>query len=92
MREESSSAAGSIATVAGRQHGCITRRQILEIGLDSATLHRWVAAGHLHTMHRGVYAVGHTIMARAGRYLAAVLACGEGAAISHTAAARHLTL
>ena len=92
MREEPSSAGQEIALLAARQHGCITRRQILAVGLDSATVNRWITAGHLHRIHRGIYAVGHANITREGRYLAAVLACGEGAALSHTASARHLGL
>lgn len=91
MREKSSSAA-EIAALAARQHGCISRWQILELGLSSSSIQRWVETGHLHLLHRGVYAAGHANVSREGRYLAAVLACGEGAALSHTASARHLNL
>ena len=38
-------------------------------------------------MHRGVYAVGHRRLRREAHWLAAVLACGEGAVLSHAAAA-----
>lgn len=53
---------------------------------------RWVEAGHLHHLHRGVFAVGHRNVSREGRYLAAVLAGGEGAVLSHSSASRHLRL
>jgi hypothetical protein len=46
-----------------------------------------VASGRLHRVHRGVYAVGHTIIDWRGRFLAAVLACGPGALLSHRSAA-----
>jgi hypothetical protein len=46
-----------------------------------------LASGRLHRLYRGVYAVGHTLMTREGRWLAAVLACGEDAALSHRSAA-----
>jgi hypothetical protein len=46
-----------------------------------------VRAGRLHPVHRGVYAVGHDRLGREGRYLAAVLACGARAALSHRSAA-----
>jgi hypothetical protein len=46
-----------------------------------------VASGRLHRLHRGVYSVGHTIVDWRGRYLAAVLACGRGAVLSHRSAA-----
>ena len=48
---------------------------------------RRVAAGRLHRLHRGVYAVGHTVLSRNGAYLAAVLACGPHAVLSHRSAA-----
>jgi very-short-patch-repair endonuclease len=46
-----------------------------------------LAAGRLHVLHRGVYAVGHTRVCQEGRWLAAVLACGDGAVLSHRSAA-----
>jgi very-short-patch-repair endonuclease len=45
-----------------------------------------VARGQLRRLHRGVYAVGHRALKREGRLLAAVLACGPGAALSHRSA------
>ena len=45
--------------------------------------------GRLHALHRGVYAVGHRRLTREGAYLAAVLACAEGAVLSHRSAAHH---
>jgi very-short-patch-repair endonuclease len=44
-------------------------------------------AGRLHRLHTGVYAVGHPVLGRRGRWMAAVLACGPGAALSHASAA-----
>jgi len=44
--------------------------------------------GRLHRLYRGVYAVGHTALAEDSRLLAAVMACGPGAALSHRSAAR----
>ena len=41
----------------------------------------------MHAVHRGVYAVGHLGLTRNGRFMAATLACGEGAALSHFSAA-----
>jgi hypothetical protein len=50
-------------------------------------IHRRILAGRLHRVHRGVYAVGHANLSIEGRWMAAVLACGEGAALSHRSAA-----
>ncbi len=61
--------------------------QLLMIGLSRSAIKRWVAAGRLWPRHRGVYAVGHPNVSRLGRHLAAVLACGDGAVLSHRSAA-----
>jgi very-short-patch-repair endonuclease len=76
-----------IAEIAARQHGVISRPQLLGIGLTRHEIAARIRAGRLHTLHRGVYAVGHRSVSREGRYLAAVLASGEGAVLSHRAAA-----
>jgi very-short-patch-repair endonuclease len=46
-----------------------------------------VAAGRLHRVHRGVYAVGHINLSLKAKWLAAVLAYGQGALLSHGDAA-----
>jgi uncharacterized protein DUF559/putative AbiEi antitoxin of type IV toxin-antitoxin system len=65
----------------------VSAAQLYEIGFDEAAIRRRVESGRLHRLYRGVYAVGHTIIPRDGRLLAAVLACGDGAALSHRSAA-----
>ncbi len=77
----------TIATLAGRQHGVVTRAQLRELGFRDSAIDRRVAAGRLHRLHRGVYAVGHRVLSPHGRWMAAVLACGRGAALSHASAA-----
>ena len=77
-----------IARVAGRQHGVIARSQLLRLGLDRKAILRRVAAGVLHSMHGGrVFAVGRNPLSTRGVYLAAVMASGPGAALSHRSAA-----
>jgi predicted transcriptional regulator of viral defense system len=76
-----------IATIASRQHGVITTQQLLRAGLTPTVIRGWLRAGRLHRVHRGVYAVGHPGLSREGRWMAAVLACGEGAVLSHRSAA-----
>jgi Transcriptional regulator, AbiEi antitoxin len=76
-----------IAGRARRQHGVVTRAQIREMGLGEAAITQRIAAGRLHVVHAGVYAVGHTVLTRSGRWMAAVLACGPDAALSHASAA-----
>ena len=76
-----------IAALAARQHGVVTRAQLRDLGFKESAIDRRVAAGRLHRAHRGVYAVGHRLLSRHGRWMAAVLACGGGAALSHASAA-----
>jgi hypothetical protein len=78
-----------LAVSAGRQSGVVSRAQLYEMGFDDPAVERRITAGRLHRLHRGVYAVGHTIVPPRGRWLAAVLACGEGAVLSHRTAAAH---
>jgi predicted transcriptional regulator of viral defense system len=78
---------GEIARLATRQHGVVTRRQLEALGLTRSAVGRRAVAGQLHRIHRGVYAVGHPVLGRYGRWMAAVLAAGPGAALSHASAA-----
>lgn len=82
----------AIAAVARTQHGVISYEQLLSLGLSRSAIERRVRAGRLHPLHAGVYAVGHTRLSRNGRFMAAVLACGEGAVLSHRSAAAHWNL
>jgi Transcriptional regulator, AbiEi antitoxin len=72
--------------LAGRQHGVVTRAQLLRAGLSRDGIDNRVKAGWLRPVHRGVYAVGPITVTRAAE-MAAVLACGEGAVLSHHSAA-----
>jgi predicted transcriptional regulator of viral defense system len=72
---------------AGRQHGVVSRRQLLAWGLSARTIDRRLEAGRLHLLYRGVYAYGRAPINQRGQWLAAVLACGEGALLSHRSAA-----
>jgi len=75
-----------IARLAARQHGLVTRAQLLRAGLSSRQVERCVAAARLRPVHRGVYQVGPLPLPRA-REMAAVLACGANAYLSHRSAA-----
>lgn len=70
-----------------RQHGAIARRQLLKLGLSPRQIERRITSGRLHPTWRGVYAVGRPLLGRRGRWMAAVLACGPGAMLSHGSAA-----
>lgn len=77
----------AIATLAARQHGAISRRQLLEIGVRQGAVEHRLATARLHRIHAGVYAVGQPVIKREGRWMAAVLAAGPGAVLSHRSAA-----
>jgi hypothetical protein len=77
----------SVAALAAAQWGVVSRRQLLAAGLSRSMIGDRVRGGHLLLLHRGVYAVGHRRLRREGHWLAAVLAVGPGAALSHRDAA-----
>jgi hypothetical protein len=74
--------------LAERQHGVVSRTQLLAIGLSPRAVDGRVARGWLIPLHRGVYAVGHRPLAMRGHLLAAALAAGSEAVVSHRAAAQ----
>jgi very-short-patch-repair endonuclease len=88
-----------IAAIAELQHGVVSVGQLKRLDIGEKAIRSRVAAGRLHRIHRGVYAVGHSALAPEGRCLAAVLAVGRGphgggqvlqrwrAAVSHRSAA-----
>ena len=78
---------GAVARIAFKQHGVVTLAQLRDAGLGSGAIELRVRNGRLHRLHRGVFALGHTRIAREGRWLAAVLALGDGAVLSHISAA-----
>src|SRR3954447_17366711 len=69
------------------QHGVVTRAQLLALGFSDAAIRHRLADGRLHRKWRGVYAVGRPELAERGLWMAAVLACGPDAALSHSSAA-----
>jgi predicted transcriptional regulator of viral defense system len=77
----------AIARLAANQHGVVSVDQLRAIGLDLDAISYRVRVGWLYRVHRGVYAVGHPHLTVEGRWMAAVLACGQGAVLSHRSAA-----
>ncbi len=69
------------------QHGVITRVQLLALGFGPRSIEHRVKSGRLHPIARGLYAVGRPDLTPHGRWMAAVLVCGDGAALSHRSAA-----
>jgi very-short-patch-repair endonuclease len=76
-----------MSRVADRQYGFVTRPQLLELGVPSATIAYWVTNHRLVRVHKGVFAVGHIQLGALPRAMAAVLACGALAVLSHDSAA-----
>jgi predicted transcriptional regulator of viral defense system len=81
-----------VAQLATGQCGVVSRAQLAELGVSAATIDHWVRRSRLHVVHRSVYALGHGALRVEGRRLAAVLACGRGAVLSHRSAAAHWEL
>jgi very-short-patch-repair endonuclease len=76
-----------LAELAERQHGVVGRWQLLEAGWSEGAIKKRIASGRLHRLHAGVYLVGHRLIQREGRWMAAVLASGPDAVLSHRSAA-----
>jgi very-short-patch-repair endonuclease len=76
-----------IGELAARQYGVVSRSQLLAMGIGAGAIHTRLRKHYLHPLHRGVYAVGHLALLPLAREMAAVLACGKGAAVSHRSAA-----
>jgi very-short-patch-repair endonuclease len=70
-----------------RQHGVVSRRQLLALGYSRKAIEHRIAKQELHVVWRGVYAVGRPELTRRGELMAAALACGRGAVLSHDTAA-----
>jgi very-short-patch-repair endonuclease len=87
MRRKGASPDALAATIAARQHGVLSARQLYECGISESGVLRRARDGRLHRLYRGIYAVGHVGLSREGRWMAAVLAGGEGAVLSHGSAA-----
>jgi predicted transcriptional regulator of viral defense system len=76
-----------IAALAVAQHGVVSRAQLLRLGLSDNQVDHRLRRRRLHRVHRGVFAVGHTALTVDGRRMAAVLALGGDAVLSHASAA-----
>jgi very-short-patch-repair endonuclease len=76
-----------IADLGEVQHGRVARRQLLDSGLSKDQIQSRLDSGHLHRVTRGVYAVGHPGTSLRAAQMAAVLAAGREAVLSHTSAA-----
>jgi len=78
---------GDIWRLVNRQHGVVARGQLLALGVSARSIEHRLANGRLHLLMRGVYAVGRPTVGKRGWWMAAVLACGPEALLSHHSAA-----
>jgi very-short-patch-repair endonuclease len=78
---------GRLAALAARQHGVVSLAQLLDLGFGPHGIAERIRTGRLHRIQRGVYAISPARLRREGYWLAAVLACGPGAVLSHRDAA-----
>jgi very-short-patch-repair endonuclease len=86
-KSDQPSADRRLAVVAARQYGVVSRSQVLAAGVGVTGIDERLRTERLRRLHRGVYALGHRELRREGHWLAAVLACGPGAVLSHADAA-----
>ncbi len=73
--------------MATKSHGVVTRAELLTAGVSPEAIRQRQHAGSLIRVHRGVYRVGHVAPSTDAQYMAAVRACGDGAALSGCAGA-----
>jgi hypothetical protein len=77
----------SVLRIGRRQNGVISRPQLLGLGFSRHAIEHSVESGRLYPTWPGVYAIGTPDLSRRGIWMAAVLSCGGGAALSHADAA-----
>jgi hypothetical protein len=68
---------------ADENHGVVARHELIAMGIGRGAIEHRVRTGRLRPVYPGVYAVGHAALTDHGRWMAAVKACGPGAALSH---------
>jgi predicted transcriptional regulator of viral defense system len=83
---------GSVLALARKQHGVVSRTQLIQLGMEPGAIRHGLARGKLHRLMPGAYAVGRPVVEERGRWMAAVLACGPHAHLGHRSAAALLGL
>jgi very-short-patch-repair endonuclease len=73
--------------LAARDHNVVTHDELVALGFTPRAIKHRVATRRLHPQARGIYSVGSPRLTREGRWMVAVKACGDGAALSHLSAA-----
>ena len=92
MHVQDGTADQKLAAIAAGAHGVVPRAQALAAGVTREQIAQRVGRGALIRIHPGIYRVGHAAPSTDADYIAAVLACGDGAALSGRAAAYLLGL
>jgi predicted transcriptional regulator of viral defense system len=78
----------AVRAIAGEQAAIVSRAQLLAAGVSANAIDRAVRAGRLSRVHRGIYAVvAPELLTEEGHLVAALLAAGDGAVLSHGTAA-----
>jgi very-short-patch-repair endonuclease len=83
---KSTARSGAAWRLARTQHGVLTHADLLGLGFTAKAIKHRIASGRLHSISIGVYAVGRPELSERGRWMAAVLVCGDGAMLSHRSA------
>jgi hypothetical protein len=91
-RKRNTAVGNRLAELAATQHGVVARAQMRALGLGDDAIDHGARTGRLHRVFRGVYAVGHPTKNERGRLMAATLACGGDAVVSHRSAGALLGL
>jgi very-short-patch-repair endonuclease len=86
-RENGEGIDAQVASLARRQHGVVGRGQLMELGLGEDAIEHRLAMGRLHRLYPAVYAVGHRLLPKQAWLMAAILASGPEAVLSHSSAA-----
>src|SRR5216684_3041443 len=86
-RQSLQPSSSSVWALASRQHGVVTRAQLLDLGFSPKAIDHRIETGRLHRVLRGVHAVGRPQLTVYGRWMAAILSCGPEAVLSHGSAA-----
>jgi predicted transcriptional regulator of viral defense system len=76
-----------VGRLAGAQNGVVTLEQLEALGFSRRTVQQRERSGRLHRVHQSVYSLTPGVMTERGKFMAAVLACGPGAVLSHRTAA-----
>ena len=78
---------GRVWRLAEAQHGVVSRAQLLDLGFSRHAIAHRLRSGRLHAVRTGIYAIGRPTLTQHGRWMAAALACGDHAVLSHGSAA-----